>query len=107
MNYSQKREIEADVAKLRRAGADIEMLLRFMRDRGFNELDSIDALVRVVHLDLGQAQDAIFDCETWADHRERNLRLHEQLYEALRQLSLEDDGGCKFIIEEAKPPDES
>jgi hypothetical protein len=76
-----------------------------MRDRGFNESDSIGALVRV-GVDLGQVHDAIFTGETWADHREQNVRLHEQFYEALRQVSQEEGANCRIIIE-PKPPDET
>lgn len=101
MSGFQNREVEADIARLRRGGADVEALLRFLRDRGFNESQSIGVLLRV-GLDLGEIHDAIFTGETWADCRERNVRLHEQLYEALHQLSQEDDGNCKIIVEEAK-----
>jgi hypothetical protein len=99
MNDPEKKAIEADVIKLSKAGADRETILHFMRERGLGQADSLHILMRATHMDLGEARTLMIDSKTWADQRENNLRLQEELMEALFELSKEDDPNFKIIAE--------
>src|SRR6266852_2408830 len=101
MNDSEKKQIEADAFRLKKARADVETILRFMRDRGFNQPDSISTLMKITDMDLGEAQDHVVESETWADQYERNLKLQEQLAQALFELSEEDPNF--WIISDSEP----
>jgi hypothetical protein len=76
-------------------GACIEELLAFLRKQGFNQPRSVDALVSITAIDRGHAQTAALTSETWKDQYERNLIIHEQLQQALIQLSQE--GSIKLV----------
>ena len=98
MHGHTRNQIEDDVINLAKAGADVESLLHFMRERGFNEADSLHPLMRAACLDLGSARDLIIESRTWADHREANIKLQEDFMEALLQAS-KDDPNVEIIIE--------
>jgi len=98
---SEKKQTEADVFRLKKAGADPETLLRFMRDRGFNQPDSLSTLMKATSMDLGEASDFMLDSKTWADERDRNLKIREQLAQALLEISEEDPNF--WVISDSEP----
>ena len=61
-------------------------------------------LARVSGFEFAEAQSLVFESKTWADRREVNAKLQEDLMQALRELSQENDPNFKIEIEEN--PDE-
>jgi hypothetical protein len=59
MSEVKKEETEAESAVLWKEGPDVEALLRLMRERGFNQPESIAMLVKITGIDLGMAQSAV------------------------------------------------
>ena len=101
MNRSEWKELEADVIRLRKGGADVETLLSLMRERRLSQTDSFLILARVSGFEFAEAQKLVFESKTWADRREINAKLQEDLIEALRELSQENDPNFKIEIEES------
>lgn len=105
MTNIKSKEIEENVIRLRKGGADVETLLSFMRKKGFSEADSVQPLMRAVNVDLGVARDLIIDSETWADHRDSNTRLQEDASQAWIELSQDDDSDINVVVELEEPAD--
>ena len=101
VNRSEWKELEADVIRLRKGGADVETLLSLMRERRLSQTDSFLILARVSGFEFAEAQKLVFESKTWADRREINAKLQEDLIEALRELSQENDPNFKIEIEES------
>jgi len=91
MDESEKKAVETGASELLSEGADTEALLRFMREKGFNETDSFLALSRIMKVDVGEAQLVVFRSKTWADRLESNIQLQESVMQAWRELSEEND----------------
>ena len=89
MDEREKTAVATDTAVLWRSGADIESLVKFMRERGFNQPQSTEALTCVTGLDPIKAQIAVVYSATWRDQYQRNMQLNEQFVEALIQLGQE------------------
>jgi hypothetical protein len=98
-------DVETEAAALWKAGADIEALLRLMRERGFGQAASNASLIKVPGMDGGMVQSAVLKSETWADQRERNTRIQEELAQTLFELSHEDNPNFKLTLE--RDPDSS
>lgn len=103
MTNAELQEIEANVITLRKGGADIETLLRFMREKGFGEAESLHPLMKAANVDLGVARDLIIDSETWIDHRESNKQLQEDALQAWIEISQENDPDFKVVVEFEEP----
>ena len=100
MDESEKKAVETGASELLSEGADTEALLRFMREKGFNETDSFLALSRIMKVDVGEAQLVVFRSKTWADRLESNIQLQESVMQAWRELSEEnDDTDFKIEVE--------
>jgi hypothetical protein len=113
MNRPKQREIEEDIIRLSKGGADIDTLLRLMRERGLSQIDSHLMLVKATGIGFAEAQKLVFESEVWADRREVNAKLQEDLAQALLELSQENDPNFKIEVEwepespeDDKPPDE-
>lgn len=89
MNDPQKDETVADVEKLYQAGADIEMLVFFMRERGLNQFDSLKALLKITPLSMKEAKSAIDESKTWSEYYSSNVDLRDSAWQALLKLSEE------------------
>ena len=100
MSGSEKNEIEADVTRLLKAGADIETLLGLMRERGLGQTDSFLMLARAAGLKFGEAQRLVFESKTWADRLETNIELQKLAMQAWRELAEENDPDFKIEVEE-------
>ena len=68
---------------------NIESPVKFMRERGFNQPQSTEALTGVTGLDPIKAQIAVVYSATWRDQYQRNMQLNEQFVEALIKLGQE------------------
>jgi hypothetical protein len=100
---AEQKEIEANVIKLRKGGADIETLLSFMREKGLSESESLHPLMKAANVERDVARDLIIDSQTWIDHRESNIQLQENVLQAWLELSQEDNPGAKVVVEFEEP----
>ena len=105
MNRTGTREVQADVIRLKKGGADVETLLGLMRGRGLGQADSFLMLARVCGMEFAQAQKVLFDSETWADRREVNAKLQEDLAQAVLELSQESDSKIKIEVDWERDPE--
>ena len=76
-----------DARKLLQAGADAELILVFLRDRGFHKIESNCALRELLGMKPSEAKNLIDVSKAWSDTYESDLRLRETAREALRQLA--------------------
>ena len=94
----RRRLTATDAGVMWRSGADTESLVKFMRERGFNQAQSTEALNGVTTgFDPIKAQIAGIYSETWRDQDERNVQLNEQFIEALIRVGQES--GISTITE--------
>jgi hypothetical protein len=100
MNEDETKKVEADAATLWMGGADIESLIKLMRERGFNQRRSSDALTTVTGMSSDEARVAVLESETWRDQYERNLLIEDELAQALLELSRDESSGIKVVLEE-------
>jgi hypothetical protein len=82
-----------------RSGADVESLVRSMREKGFNQAQSTEALTSVTGLDPIKAQIAVIYSETWRDQYQQNVHLNEQFFQALAQFGEEPADAVKTQTE--------
>ena len=80
-----------DARKLMKAGADVEMILLFLRDRGFDQIDSIRALIILTGMPHDEAKKLVCLSKAWADRFESVQDLHEKAYKALLELAASGD----------------
>lgn len=80
-----------DVAKLYKAGASTEMLLVFMRESGFLQIDSIIALRRIMGKSLQEAKETVDESKTWSDQYEQVQAFREIAWRAIIDLSKENN----------------
>lgn len=100
MNDRDKNEIQADAMRLHKGGADVETLLRLMRERGLSQGESSLMLGRVTGLDFAESQRRVFESKTWADRFEVNVQLQKDFMEAWREVAQENkDPRIKIEIE--------
>jgi ribosomal protein L7/L12 len=93
MNMSFKTEeqmaIVADAKKLIESGADHEILLGFLRERGFDKLESIKALMGTTGLPLSEAKEIVHRSRAWRDTFSRDEEFHASLLKAVQNLELD------------------
>lgn len=80
-------EILEDARRLLEAGADVELILVFLRDRGFQKIESNYALRNLVGINPSEAKNLVDLSQAWSDMYETDMRLRETAREALRQLA--------------------
>jgi hypothetical protein len=84
-------DVIADARRLAEVGADREMILVFLRERGFDKIDSIKALEALYGLSISEAKELIDYSVAWSDQLERDMRLWETALRALRDLAASKD----------------
>jgi len=57
VNRSEWKELEADVIRLRKGGADVETLLSLMRERRLSQTDSFLMLARVSGFEFAEGSE--------------------------------------------------
>jgi hypothetical protein len=67
-------------------GADVEAVIRILRDSGLSKVRSIIALIDLDLANLSEAKIVIHNSPTWDDVRERDEELHRQIEENLHLL---------------------
>lgn len=81
--------VASDAQKLLKSGADHEIVLGFLRERGFNKLDSIKALISATGMSLADAKNVIHHSRAWQDSFARDEEFHAFLLKAVQALGLE------------------
>ena len=94
--------VRSQATDLWRSGANIEAVVRFMRDRGLSQGHSVEVLHATTGIGEIEAQIAVIYSDTWRDQWERNVKTNEQLMEALTQLTNESVGAIS-TDEELEP----
>jgi len=95
--------VVADARRLAAAGADRETLLFFLRERGFNKIDSIKTVRELYGLAMPEAKQLIDCSAAWSDRFLSDLELRETAMRALRDIaaeSAEDPNAVKITIVE-------
>ena len=100
MNEDEMKKVEADTAALWIEGADIEALVKLMREKGYNQRRSSDALMTVTGMSSDEARVAVLESETWKDQYRRSLLIEHELAQALLELSRDESSGIKVVLEE-------
>lgn len=96
-----------DARKLMTAGADVELVLLFLRDRGFDQIDSIIAIRVLMGKSNPEAKELVSSSKTWADRFYSVQDLHDKAREAILELAASRDKELPRIelvgFEEAEP----
>jgi hypothetical protein len=62
-------------------GADLEEVLRTLRNSGFSKVHSIKALVDLGQVNMSEAKRIVHESSTWADVRQRDEEFQQELGE--------------------------
>ena len=99
-------EIVSDAHRLAAAGADAETILVFLRDKGFDKIDSIKTVRGLYNLSMPQAKDLIDHSAAWSDRFDRDMEFRETAMRALRDLAASKDPSLPRIeLPEHEEPD--
>ena len=74
-----------------KAGADIELILLFLRDRGFDQIDSITTIQVLMEMSHAEAKKLICFSKAWSDRFYRVQDLHDKACKALHELAASGD----------------
>jgi ribosomal protein L7/L12 len=80
-------EVFEDARRLLSAGADQELVLVFLRERGLDKIDSINSARRLLGKTTAEAKTLVDRSQAWSDRYESDVQLREAAREALRQLA--------------------
>jgi ribosomal protein L7/L12 len=86
----EQAAVASDAEKLINSGADNEIVLGFLRERGFNKLDSIKALIGATGMSLGDAKNIVHHSRAWQDSFARDEEFHASLLKAVQTLGLDE-----------------
>jgi hypothetical protein len=77
----------SDAARLIGGGADIELVLIFLRDRGFDKIDSIYAIQILYEKQFPEAKNLVHSSTAWSDRYRADSDLMDAARESLKQLA--------------------
>jgi ribosomal protein L7/L12 len=98
--------VVADAQRLAAAGADRETILIFLRERGFDKIDSIKTVRGLYSLSMPEAKDLIDHSPAWSDRFDRDMEFRETAMRALRDLAASKDPSLPRIeLPEPEEPD--
>lgn len=106
MSDSDLKTVEAEAMKLWEAGADFEIIIAFMRERGLGQVDSYLMLARITGLGRLRAQKLVFLSKTWADWLEWHVQMQKDFIQAMKELN-DEDSSFKMSFESEPDPEES
>jgi hypothetical protein len=78
MNIIATATLTADCERLRKEGLSIDQILQVLRTRGYSKLESVAAIVPLM-AGLSAAKQAVHDSPVWADAKERDERILDDL----------------------------
>ena len=102
-------EVMADARRLAAAGAKLEMVLVFLREKGFNKIDSIKTIRPLYGFSMHEAKDVIDSSAAWSDHFYSDMQLRETALRALRDIAAEnakDPNALKITFTEPDEPED-
>ena len=83
-------ETIADANRLLLAGAAQETILVFLREKGFNKIDSIKTIRTLYGLSMPEAKELIDHSAAWSDRFYSDKQLRETAMQALRDIAAEN-----------------
>ena len=86
-----------DARKLMKAGADVELVLLFLRDRGLDQGASIIAIRALTAMSHDEAKKLVCFSRAWVDHFDSVQHLHDQAHKAIRELTASNEKGLPRI----------
>jgi len=86
-----------DARKLMTAGADAELILLFLRAKGFDQIDSIIAIQVLTGKSNPEAKELVVASRAWSDRFHSVRDLHDKAREALLELAASKDKGLPKI----------
>jgi ribosomal protein L7/L12 len=96
-----KQEVIDDARRLAGGGASLEMILMFLREKGFDKIDSINAIRALNGTSMAETKEIIDHSETWSDRFRRDMQFRETAWKALRDIAASQDPSLpKIIIDE-------
>jgi RNAse (barnase) inhibitor barstar len=75
-----------DAKKLIQGGAELELVLSFLRERGVGRIDSVYAMANLMEKPVSEARALVNRSQTWSDRYETDMRFRNAAREALRDL---------------------
>ena len=93
-----KREVIDDARRLAGGGASLEMILMFFREKGFDKIDSINAIRALRGKSMAEAKEIVDHSETWSDRFLSDMEFRETAWEALREIAASQDPSLPKII---------
>lgn len=82
-------EVIAEARRLAQVGTERETILLFLRDRGFDKIDSSDTIQEIYGLFLAEARDLVHRSAAWSDRFHCDNKLRETAMRVLRDLAAE------------------
>lgn len=82
-------EIVADAHRLAAAGADRETILVFLREKGFDKIDSVKTIRGLYGLSLPQAKHLVDHSAAWSDRFLHDMKFRETATQVIRGLAAE------------------
>ena len=99
-------EIIADSHRLVAAGADLETVLVFLRERKFDKIDSIKTIRLLYNLSMSEAKDLIDHSAAGSDRFHTDMKFRETAIRALRDLAASKDPSLpKIQFTKSEDPD--
>jgi len=86
-----KREIVDDARRLSRGGARLETILVFLREKGFDKIDSIVAIQTLQGRTLNEAKQLIDRSDAWSDRFNSDMEFREAAWKVLRDMAASQD----------------
>ena len=93
-----------DAHRLAQAGASREMILLFLRENGFNKIDSIKTIRTLYGLTMQDAKEVVDNSDAWSDRFYADQKLHETAMQALQDMVAENPDEIQIKFTE---PDET
>jgi len=95
-----KQEVVDDGRRLAGGGASLEMILMFFRERGFDKIDSINAVRAMFRKSMGEAKEIVDHSDAWSDRFRSDREFRNTAWKALRDIAASQDPNLpKIIIE--------
>jgi len=96
-----KQEVIDNARRLAAAGARLEMILMFLREKGFDKIDSINTIRALCGKSTAESKEVVDHSETWSDRFRSDMEFRENAWRALRQIAASQDPSLpKITIEE-------
>jgi hypothetical protein len=93
-----KRETIDDARRLSSGGASLETILVFLREKGFDKIDSINAIRALQGGTISEAKRMIDCSQAWSDRFDRDMEFRRTAWRALRDIAASQDPNLPEII---------